>query len=152
MSIQGVNIPNLVRNSATNFVASGSTEIGTSGTSVVVGARPTLYSGSTVIRNSIIWMDRQFTNSSGQAIFYPTDNGAVNGTALFSNVYSITATPFSGTNTISNVPFCSVKEINFGNKEVIINTLHGATVSLLGDLGVAAVGGGVPVYCEIKGN
>lgn len=151
MSIQGVNIPNLVRSSLT-VVPSGSIEAVISGNSVVIGARPITYSGTTLLRNTITWMDRQFTNSSGQALFFPTSDGTNNGTALFANIFSIVVTPSSGTNTISSIPFCSVKEINFGNKEVVCNTLKGATISILGDLGVTTAGGGIPVYCEIKGN
>lgn len=152
MSIQGINIPNLVKNSNITVVPSGSTEVATSGNFTVLGSRPTMYSGTTILRNSIIWMDRQFTNSSGQALFYPTDNGAINGNALFTNIFSINLTPNSGSNTLTNIPLCSLKEINFGNKEIVVNTVVGATIAILGNLGVASAGGGVPVYCEIKGN
>jgi hypothetical protein len=119
---------------------------------VLIGGIPTIYSGQNVKPNVIEWVDKVFTNSSGQAIFRPTSDRTASGTAIFTNIYGMSFTAMSGTNTITSMPFCSIKSVNFGNKEVVVNTLVANAIGILGALGLDVVGGGVPVFAKIIGD
>lgn len=135
-----------------SLIPSGSIQLAYSGNNIVIGEADLVYSGTNQKNRSINWHASGTTNSSGQVLFYPTNNGAIGGTALFTNIYSVQATPRADTNTAIAVTWASVKQINFGNKEIVINVLSGVNVPGVTPAdSVALVGAGTQVFCSIFG-
>lgn len=111
----------------------------------------TIFSNTTVVANVKLWSNNVYTNSSGQAILCPTYDGTVTGMPIFSQVGGVNAVATSGTDTVTAIPFCSLKEINFGNREVVVNVLLATNVGALGGNSVVKAPGGVPIRCMIMG-
>lgn len=121
MSLMGINVPN-----SRPFAA---------------GNIPLIYSGSNIKNTPLFWTSYTTTNSSGQAIFYSTNNGARDGVPYFSNIYTVLLTPRRATDVAATIPLASLKEINFANAEIIANIVSGN----------AKGSSGIGVYCTIIG-
>lgn len=88
------------------------------------------------------------STSSGVATFYLTDDGTVNGTALFSSVKSVVATASNNTGTLTDVQLSSVK--NFDGKTLTVNVVSSAGI-LLGGQGLEFAGTGITVNVTVIG-
>jgi hypothetical protein len=111
----------------------------------------TIFSNDVLVPNIKIWSNTVLTNSSGQAIFYPTYDKTITGTAIFNTLAGVNAVASSGTNVASAIPYCSLKEINFSNKEVVVNVIVPQNISALGGTPATTCPSGVSVRCLLMG-
>ena len=112
----------------------------------------TIMSGAATLPQNISTWYGSATVSSGSASVHPTLNGTATGTALFSNILSVSATVYAPSSTSAiTVPFAAVTSISL--QTVTMSVVTGTTV-------VTVVAGGAPsvvyatsgtVMCTIVG-
>ena len=73
----------------------------------------------------ILWMGSA-TTTNGVATFYPTDDGTISGTALFTNIFSVQAVAEKDTIDPEEVPVVSIKSLSGDNKTLTINVIIAA--------------------------
>lgn len=91
-----------------------------------------VYNGTSVVTNPIMWMGSA-TTTTGVATFFPTSDGTGSGTALFpTSITASSAIPTTNTSTATSFPFASIKVIAADRKTITVNV----------GVGVASVGSG----------
>lgn len=97
----------------------------------------------------MIWAD-QATTTSGEATFFPTDDGTATGRALFSSFDAIQLTGQRNTGLFTAVPFPSIKTVAGDLKSIVVMAAMGTVLGIVGAT-MLSVPDGTVIHCTIFG-
>jgi len=101
------------------------------------------------VKKTSVWMyDTSGTVSNGTVVFYLTDDGTVNGNAIFTNIYSESIQIFAPSATDSFVMSFAIA----GNKKSITVTVNRLGTVIAGLIQFISAANGTTVYLQVKGD
>lgn len=109
-----------------------------------------VYNGPTPFTNAILWQATANTVNGGTVTFNPTTTGTASGTALFSNILNVSATPWNNTASAVAVQVVGGKSISADLRTVVLNVVQGTGV-VLGGMSMTFAPAGIAVMCSIVG-
>jgi hypothetical protein len=116
----------------------------------------TAYANTTQVTALKLWTGSMLSQSSNTVTFFPTSDGTSNGTALFSNILFVNATPrFNTSNIASSSVFAALSTVSSDNKQIRFTLATGVITSivLLGGFSTltSPASPNTPVWCTIIG-